>query len=495
MGVGDDLFLDFSDSGSLTESGGERGRKRKYSFPYCETTMDEGCGEMNFDVLSKEIKLEAEDSDTESNPFVMKTEPSASEFDENETSFPDDDDDDDDGIIMLHMDIRDPLYYLKNQLESRLKIDLENCIYTLQDSQPLEGHMNLVDQCVQGEGLVQVNVELKINNECKSINIVDVLKPAEEFVEIGTANAGDEETPDSQTSDGGVRWIVDIQFKKFQEKNKIPKDPIEWDASHVRYWFSWALKHFNLKGINLTDWAIDGKALCDMDFQTFKDKVPNDPNNLFWTHFELLRKCKIVAVSVHTKDPNIKHDPEIDEATIKDAKKKSREKIYKMAKNPRMIYMDIQESDILPNDTTNGKKNLSSFPAANSGQVQLWQFLLELLTDKNHRNAIQWLEEEGEFKLINPELVAQLWGERKNKPAMNYEKLSRALRYYYYGNMISKVPGKRFVYKFVCDLKMLVGYSAKELNALVLEAELNAKKQSQSPSFPIFYEDFIPAIP
>lgn len=74
---------------------------------------------------------------------------------------------------------------------------------------------------------------------------------------------------------------------------------------------------------------------------------------------------------------------------------------------------------------------------------------------------------EGEFKLSNPEVVARLWGERKNKPTMNYEKLSRALRYYYDGDMISKVHGKRFVYKFVCDLKHLLGYSAVELSNLV----------------------------
>jgi GA-binding protein transcription factor alpha len=80
--------------------------------------------------------------------------------------------------------------------------------------------------------------------------------------------------------------------------------------------------------------------------------------------------------------------------------------------------------------------------AGNNGQIQLWQFLLELLTDKEHRGVIQWLGSEGEFKLHNPEMVAQLWGERKNKPTMNYEKLSRALRYYYDGDMIAKVSPK-----------------------------------------------------
>jgi GA-binding protein transcription factor alpha len=61
---------------------------------------------------------------------------------------------------------------------------------------------------------------------------------------------------------------------------------------------------------------------------------------------------------------------------------------------------------------------------------------LELLTEKDHREVIHWVGDEGEFKLENPEIVAQLWGSRKNKPNMNYEKLSRALRYYYDGDMI-----------------------------------------------------------
>jgi hypothetical protein len=77
--------------------------------------------------------------------------------------------------------------------------------------------------------------------------------------------------------------------------------------------------------------------------------------------------------------------------------------------------------------------------SGNNGQIQLWQFLLELLTDKENREVIHWQGEEGEFKLHNPEVVAQLWGARKNKPNMNYEKLSRALRYYYDGDMICKV--------------------------------------------------------
>ena len=63
------------------------------------------------------------------------------------------------------------------------------------------------------------------------------------------------------------------------------------------------------------------------------------------------------------------------------------------------------------------------------------------------------------FKLNNSEIVAQLWGARKNNLNINYEKLSRALRHYYDRDMICKVHGKWFVYKFVCDLNQLLVYS------------------------------------
>ena len=49
----------------------------------------------------------------------------------------------------------------------------------IQDSQLLEPDMNLVDQCVQGEGLVQIICEIKEEDNLKKINIVDVLKPPE----------------------------------------------------------------------------------------------------------------------------------------------------------------------------------------------------------------------------------------------------------------------------------------------------------------------------
>ncbi|RLV98082.1 hypothetical protein DV515_00011126, partial [Chloebia gouldiae] len=83
-----------------------------------------------------------------------------------------------------------------------------------------------------------------------------------------------------------------------------------------------------------------------------------------------------------------------------------------------------------------------------SGQIQLWQFLLELLSDSSNASCITWEGTNGEFKMTDPDEVARRWGERKSKPNMNYDKLSRALRYYYDKNIMTKVHGKRYAYKF-----------------------------------------------
>ena len=121
-------------------------------------------------------------------------------------------------------------------------------------------------------------------------------------------------------------------------------------------------------------------------------------------------------------------------------------------------------------------------------QIQLWQFLLELLTDRESQSCIQWTNKrDWEFQIIDQPEVARRWGERKSKPTMNYEKLSRGLRYYYDKNIIKKVPNQRYVYCFVCDLESLLGLSFSELQkalnaggehgaAITIEKKLNATK-------------------
>lgn len=65
---------------------------------------------------------------------------------------------------------------------------------------------------------------------------------------------------------------------------------------------------------------------------------------------------------------------------------------------------------------------------------------------------------------------------------MNYEKLSRGLRYYYHKNIIHKTAGKRYVYRFVCDVQSMLGKSAQEVLASMNISPVNAGSQTPAKS-------------
>ncbi|XP_015278661.1 PREDICTED: ETS translocation variant 4-like isoform X1 [Gekko japonicus] len=110
-------------------------------------------------------------------------------------------------------------------------------------------------------------------------------------------------------------------------------------------------------------------------------------------------------------------------------------------------------------------------PYQRRGSLQLWQFLVALLDDPSNSHFIAWTGRGMEFKLIEPEEVARLWGIQKNRPAMNYDKLSRSLRYYYEKGIMQKVAGERYVYKFVCEPEALFSLAFPDNQRPSLKAE------------------------
>lgn len=83
--------------------------------------------------------------------------------------------------------------------------------------------------------------------------------------------------------------------------------------------------------------------------------------------------------------------------------------------------------------------------------IHLWQFLKDLLhRPEMYNSCIKWIDRHrGIFKIEDSSKVAKLWGLRKNRPAMNYDKLSRSIRQYYKKGIIKKTEhSKRLVYQF-----------------------------------------------
>lgn len=85
-----------------------------------------------------------------------------------------------------------------------------------------------------------------------------------------------------------------------------------------------------------------------------------------------------------------------------------------------------------------------------SSNIHLWQFVKELLNQSQHSGCIHWVDrDQGIFKIVDSVRVAELWGKRKNRPAMNFDKLSRSLRQYYRKGIMKKTSRpQRLVYQF-----------------------------------------------
>ncbi|KAF1652638.1 GA-binding protein alpha chain, partial [Aptenodytes patagonicus] len=402
-------------------------------------------------------------------------------------------------FVSQAIDINEPIGNLKKLLEPRLQCSLDAHEICLQDIQ-LDPDRSLFDQGVKTDGTVQLSVQVISRQGIEpKLNILEIVKPVETVEVVIDPDAHHTEaeahlveeaqvitldgtkhitTISDETSEQVTRWAAALEgYRKEQERLGIPYDPVQWSTDQVLHWVVWVMKEFSMTDIDLNALNIPGRELCSLSQEDFFQRVPR--GEILWSHLELLRKCMgDFSVTDFTYSPSpllsfffflsLKMKPivsssvQIIPASVQPATPTTIKVINSSAKAAK-----VQRAPRISGEDRSSPGNRTG----NNGQIQLWQFLLELLTDKDARDCISWVGDEGEFKLNQPELVAQKWGQRKNKPTMNYEKLSRALRYYYDGDMICKVQGKRFVYKFVCDLKTLIGYSAAELNRLVTECE------------------------
>merc|ERR1711988_1395423 len=95
--------------------------------------------------------------------------------------------------------------------------------------------------------------------------------------------------------------------------------------------------------------------------------------------------------------------------------------------------------------------------------LKISQWIVKLLRDpETNPSVIMWEDEpEGKFRVINSTAFAQLWAKEEKNPAMNYEKLSRAMRYYYRNKEIEMVKGERLTYKFGPNMR---DFRAKDRN-------------------------------
>ncbi|XP_057337365.1 ets DNA-binding protein pokkuri isoform X2 [Microplitis mediator] len=124
----------------------------------------------------------------------------------------------------------------------------------------------------------------------------------------------------------------------------------------------------------------------------------------------------------------------------------------------------------------------SDSPEPNTNGRLLWDFLQQLLNDPSQRytHYIAWKSQEtGVFKIVDPPGLARLWGIQKNHLSMNYDKMSRALRYYYRVNILRKVQGERHCYQFLRNPTELK--NIKNISLLRQQMRIKSEPDEESP--------------
>ncbi|XP_044207405.1 SAM pointed domain-containing Ets transcription factor-like [Thunnus albacares] len=186
---------------------------------------------------------------------------------------------------------------------------------------------------------------------------------------------------------------------------ELKEDPLDWSCVHVQKWLLWTEHLYRLPQVSAMFQGLSGRDLCSMTEADFRQRS-SQFGDMLYAHLDIWRS----AVAMKDRCP-----PEDGKSADDDS------------------WSDV----------------MCSYPTQ---PIHLWQFLRELLLKPhNYSRCIRWLnKEKGIFKIEDSAHVARLWGIRKNRPAMNYDKLSRSIRQYYKKGIIRKPDeSRRLVYQFV----------------------------------------------
>ncbi|XP_022829157.1 DNA-binding protein D-ETS-4-like isoform X2 [Spodoptera litura] len=217
----------------------------------------------------------------------------------------------------------------------------------------------------------------------------------------------------------------------------ISPDPMQWSTGDVKSWVMFTLQHYNLPMVPMENFTMDGAALVALTEEEFNHRAPQAGSTLY-------AQLEIWRTSQGSDHQQLSASPIPTPAGLPSADDMS----DGLAKNQDLATDKIDEdSESAGTSATVGGGKAKT----GSTHIHLWQFLKELLASPHvHGSAIRWLDRSnGVFKIEDSVRVARLWGKRKNRPAMNYDKLSRSIRQYYKKGIMKKTErSQRLVYQF-----------------------------------------------
>ncbi|XP_055624532.1 DNA-binding protein D-ETS-4 [Toxorhynchites rutilus septentrionalis] len=244
----------------------------------------------------------------------------------------------------------------------------------------------------------------------------------------------------------------------------ISADPRQWTTSQVQQWLQLTMNKYGLTPLAniaaLFPESGDQLALLSMD--EFVRRIPQGGDKLHG-HLELWKQIYRSTIAVVGTTPSSSGTSEVASPATQDSTGSfETESLNGDISDDEDEEMPLDTSSISAQASTSGSVVTAAATTATSpsgttkprqggSHIHLWQFLKELLaTPDQHQGAIRWIDRsKGVFKIEDSVRVARLWGRRKNRPAMNYDKLSRSIRQYYKKGIMQKTErSQRLVYQF-----------------------------------------------
>ncbi|XP_022913366.2 DNA-binding protein D-ETS-4 isoform X1 [Onthophagus taurus] len=235
------------------------------------------------------------------------------------------------------------------------------------------------------------------------------------------------EEPDDNTQEL-MEPVLNLAMKQVKEdvvktcaELNISSDILKWTPGNVLSWLEFACREHNLPRVNPDQWNIDGCGLVNMTEEEFNKRTLQGGGTLYGKLELWKTTCMEEPMQWQQHTPS---------STASSG--------------------DISDEDDEDSSSQTIEKPTTSRTSGGS-HIHLWQFLKELLASPQvHGSCIRWIDRgEGIFKIEDSVKVAKLWGKRKNRPAMNYDKLSRSIRQYYKKGIMKKTQrSQRLVYQF-----------------------------------------------
>ncbi|NXT17648.1 ETV7 factor, partial [Syrrhaptes paradoxus] len=262
--------------------------------------------------------------------------------------------------------------------------------------------------------------------------------------------------------------------------------PSLWSKDDVIHWLRWAEKEYSLRQTDRSKFEMNGKALCILTKEDFRHRAPSSGDVLY----EILRYIKtqrraLVCSPLLSSSFGQARSPEegrMGNGSYLLGPSMTHQRVFcfffppgtacsaeaasvAVSPCPGCTEQPVSRSPPEPLNLSHHSLEdscragtICSLPPALSAPVDgkiadcrlLWDYVYQLLSDSRYEPYIRWEDKEAKtFRVVDPNGLAQLWGNHKNRVNMTYEKMSRALRHYYKLNIIRKEPGQKLLFRFL----------------------------------------------